>query len=75
MLAMTAGRIEPWHSDPVAFLDDLDTCPDRSNATDRFVTRNERKLRLQWPIARRGMEVGVTYAAGFGLDQDLARAR
>jgi hypothetical protein len=34
---------------------------------------NKRECGLHGPIAMRGMQVGVAYAAGFGFDDDLAR--
>ena len=74
MLAMTAGRVEPWHADAVALFDDRDAGADRGDAADGLMTRNERQLGLQRPVAGRGMKVGVAHAAGLGLDQDLARA-
>jgi hypothetical protein len=75
MFAVTAGRVEPRYSDPVAFSNNLDTGPDRGNAADGLMTGNERQLWLQRPIACRRMEIRVAHAAGLGLDQDLARTK
>ena len=75
ILAMAAGRVEPRHADAVAFLDDRDARADRGDAADGLVAGDERQLRLQRPVAGRGVKVGVADAAGLGLDQDLARAR
>ena len=74
MLAMTASRVEPGHADAVAFFDDLDARADRGDTADGLMTRDERQLGLQRPVAGRGMKVGVAHAAGLGLDQDLAGA-
>jgi hypothetical protein len=46
MLAMTAGRVEPRHSDPIAFPGDLDAGAYGCNAADGFVAGNEWQLRL-----------------------------
>jgi hypothetical protein len=40
--------------------------------SDALVTGNEWECGLQWPVAMRGMEIGVADAAGFSLDQNLA---
>src|SRR5271154_3537703 len=67
--------LEPGNADAVAFLDNRDARTDRGNTADSLVTRDERELWLQRPIAGRGMKVGVAHATSFGLDQDLALAR
>ena len=72
---MTARRVEPGHADAVAFFDDRDARADGGDKSDGLMTRNERQLGLQRPVAMRGMKIGVAHAAGLGLDQDLARAR
>src|ERR1700730_5811471 len=69
MLAVTAGRMEPGHADPIAFPDDLDAGAHRCNAADGFVARDERTFWLERPVAGRSMEVGVTHPASLGLDQ------
>ena len=72
ILAMTAGRIEPGHADPVAL---LHACHARSNGGDQpdaLVARNEWECGLHWPVAMRGMEIGVAHATGLGIDHDLA---
>src|ERR1700733_9483729 len=74
MLAMTAGRVEPRHANPIAFLDALDAGADRDHAADGLVARDKRQFRLQRPVAGRSVNVGVANAASLGLDQDLARA-
>ena len=74
MLAVAAGRIEPGHADAVALFDDRDAGADRGDAADGLMTRNERELGLERPVAGRGMKVGVAHTAGLGLDQYLAGA-
>src|SRR5450432_2306975 len=73
ILAMTTRRVEPWHTDPVAFLHNRYSRSDGGDQPDGFVARNEWKRGLEWPIAMRGMEIGVANTAGLRLDQDLAR--
>jgi len=47
MLAMAAGRVEPRHADPIAFLDALDAGADPDHPADGLVARDEWQLRLQ----------------------------
>ena len=68
---MSTRRVEPGHPDPVALLHDRHTRPDRTNQADALMARNERERGLRRPVSMRGMEVGVAYTAGLGLDQDL----
>jgi hypothetical protein len=71
MLAMAAGRVKPWHADPVALLDNRHACAERDDAADRF---DERDLGLEGPVAGRGVEIGVADPAGFRLDENLTGA-
>jgi hypothetical protein len=70
---MTTRRIEPGHADPVALLHDRHARSNGDYQPDGLVAGNERKRGLHWPVAVRGMEIGVANAAGLGLHQDLAR--
>ena len=72
---MTARRVEPGQTNPVAFLDDLDARSDGDHRPDALVSGNERERGLQRPIAVRGVQIGVADAAGLGLDDDLTGAR
>src|ERR1700733_13423458 len=75
IFAMTAGTIEPGHSNPVAFLDDRYARPDSGDPADALMARNERKRRLKWPVAVCGVEISVANTACLGLDQYLSCSR
>jgi hypothetical protein len=71
MFTMPAGRIKSGHADPVAFFDNCDAGAEGGYPTNAFMTRNERRCRLDRPVAFGGMQAGMANAAGFGLDQEL----
>ena len=48
---------------------------DRDDVADALVAGDERRLRLDRPVALGGVQVGVADAARRDLDQDLARRR
>lgn len=73
MLAMTAGRVEPGHPDPVALLDEFDAGAHRRYAAHGLMAGNERQLRLGRPVAGRRMQIGVTDSARLAIDENLAR--
>ena len=74
IFAVSAGRVEPGHAHAIARLHRGHARADGGYQADAFVARRERRLGLHRPVAFCGMEVGVAYAAGLGLDQDLARS-
>jgi len=74
ILATAARRIEPGDSDPVALLHDGHARSNGCDQADGLMAGNEGERGLRRPVAMRGMEIGVAYAARLGLDQDLSRA-
>ena len=75
VFAVATSRVKPRHADPVTFLHHRHAGPDRDHPPDALVARNERQRCLDGKIATHRVQVGVTHAAGFGLDQNLAHAR
>ncbi len=73
ILAMTTRRVEPRNADPVALLHDRNARSNGRYQTDALMSRNEREFGFQRPVSMRGMEIGVAYAAGLRLNQDLPR--
>src|SRR3984957_10487930 len=74
MLAVTAGRVEPWHADPVTLFDDRNAHADSRDTANGLVPRNERKFWLQGPVPGRGVKVRVAHTTRFRFHQYLARA-
>ena len=72
--AGTAGRVQPRNADPIALTHVRDAGADRDHVPDALVPRNERRRRLDRPVAFDGMQIGVTDAARGDLDQDVAGA-
>src|SRR3984957_9160205 len=74
-LTFSAGPMDPGHADAVSDLRTLHSRTDLNNRTDHFVPKNKRLLddpsQLR-PVAVRDMQVGVTHAANFHLDQNFA---
>src|ERR1700722_4919 len=74
-LTFSAGPMDPRHADAVSDLRTLHSRTDLNNRTDHFVPKNKRLLddpsQLR-PVAVRDMQVGVTHAANFHLDQNFA---
>ena len=62
------------HADAVALFHRCHARAQSNDDADGLVTRDEGQGGLERPIALGGVQVGVTDAAGLGLDQDLARA-
>ncbi|KAF1852498.1 hypothetical protein Lal_00037231 [Lupinus albus] len=73
--AATTGRMQPGHADTVAFLDVLHARAQRGDVARAFVAGNERGGGFDRPVAMGRVQVGMADAAGFELDQDLARTR
>ena len=75
ILAMTARRVEPGHSDPITFLYRRHARSEGDDPSDALMAGNEWQRGFQRPVAVPGMDIRVTDAARLGLDQDLARSR
>ena len=71
IFAMAARRVEPGHPNPVSLLYDRHARSNGGDKPDGLMARNEWERGLYRPVAVRGMEVCVAYAAGLGFDQDL----
>jgi hypothetical protein len=65
---LAARGVEPDDADAVAFLHGLDVLANAGDETDALVARDERRPRLDGPVALGGVQVGMTYAADFHLD-------
>ena len=74
MLAAAACRVEPGNADSVADGHSGDPVTERDDAPDPLVAGNERRHRLDWPVAARRVQIGVADPAGLGLDQNLPRS-
>jgi hypothetical protein len=72
MPAMTAGRVQPGHTDAIAFLHRGYARAHGGDGPDAFMTRNEGRLGLDRPVAIRGMQVRMADATRFDLHEDLA---
>ena len=72
---MTASGVEPRHADAVALFHNGDSRSDSGDQADRFMAGNERKGRLERPIAVSRVEIGVANAARFRLHHDLSNSR
>jgi hypothetical protein len=75
MVAMAACGIEPWNADSITFLDVAHARADGDDMSDTLVPRDERRLRLDGPIAIDCMQIGVAHAGRSNLDKDLAHPR
>ena len=75
VLAVAAGGVEPGHADPVALLDVLDAAADGGDVADALVAGDERRVRLDRPVALGGVQVGVADARGVDRHLDHAGAR
>ena len=73
--ALAAGPAEPGDRDPVADLVVVHILSQLFDNADALVSRDERRGRLDRPIALRGVDVGVAEPAGLHPDQDLAGCR
>src|SRR5262249_38418895 len=73
--AVAAGRVQPRNPDAIAFLHAPNSTADRDGDAHAFVAGNERRFRLDWPIALRGVEVGVTDPGGGDAHEDLVLVR
>jgi hypothetical protein len=62
MRTVSASRVEPGHTDSVAFFDVMDVVADRGDDTDAFVSRDKWWTWFDWPISFNGMKVRVTDA-------------
>ena len=71
---MTAGRVDPGNPDPIAFLHDCYTRSDGSDRSDCLMAGNERQIRLNRPVAMRGVKIGVAHPARLRFDYDLTGA-
>src|SRR5262249_9159316 len=71
--AMSAGRMQPWHADAIAFLDSAHAGTNRRDAADAFMSGYEGRRGLDRPVAIRRVQVCVADTRSFDLDQDLAR--
>lgn len=71
---MPASVAKPRHADPIANCAFVYTITDSDDASDDFVTGNERQLGLG-QIAVDHMQVRAADSAGGDLDQDLAGGR
>src|SRR5262249_36076766 len=69
------GRVKPGHADPITLLDVCHSRADRGDIADPLVTRDERRLGLDRPIAIERMKVGMANARRGDLHQDFAGAR
>src|SRR5450830_800488 len=74
ILAMTTGRIKPRHPHALAHLYRGDAAAQRHHRADALMSGGKGQSWLEWPIASRRMQIGVTHAAGFDLDQDHPRS-
>src|ERR1700690_2416032 len=72
---MTAGGVEPRHTDTVALFDNNYSCSDCGDQADGFVAGNKRKRRLDRPIPVCGVEVSVANATRLRLHHDLSNSR
>src|SRR5918995_5827804 len=70
---MPASRMQPGYPDPVTLSHCSHASARRDDGAHAFVTRNEGRFGLDRPVAVGRMQVRVTHARGFDLDQDLAR--
>jgi hypothetical protein len=73
VLTRTTGESEPWQGDPVAR---RDLGHPRSEALDNphtLVAGDERRFRLDWPVAVRGVDVGVAQTRRLDPHHHLAR--
>src|SRR5277367_1081258 len=75
VITMPARAEQPRGSDSVAFLQVSDPWPKRYNDPCSFMARNKWRGRLDWPVAVRGMQVGVTYSGRIDFYQGLPRPR
>ena len=73
MLAVAAGRIEPRHAHPVAFLHVPHAAADGRDIAHAFMARNEGQGRLDGPVSVGCMQIGMTDARRLDIDQNLAR--
>src|SRR3974390_3938994 len=75
MPTVTAGGVQPWPSDPIAFFDVLHAGADGGDVAHAFVAGDEGRLWLDRPIATDRMKIGVANACCGNLHEDLALPR
>jgi hypothetical protein len=73
--AVAASRVEPGHTDTVAFLDRLNPPSESGYNPNALVTRDKGQRRFDGPITIDRMQVGFTDTACLDLDKHLARGR
>jgi hypothetical protein len=75
MVACTTRAVEPRHSDAVALFESGDASSERCDVADALVTGNEGQSGFDRPIAVGRVQIGVTDAARYDLNQNLSSAR
>ena len=73
--AMTAGRMQPRHADPISFPYRGHASAHRDDGADTFMTRYEGWVWLDRPVAVSRVQVRVADTRGFNLYQDFALVR
>lgn len=74
ILAAQAGVVQPGDADSIAFVEFGDAGTEGCDNSGRLVPGDERRRRLDRPVALCGMQIGMAYAAGDDLHQYLAWA-
>ena len=72
---MAAGREEPGVADQLAHREVGDALAQGHDLADAFMAGDERRVRLDRPVALDGVQIGVADAAGDQLDQGLSGGR